>query len=264
MLLTLTLMQGIESQLCFAAAVQNPSSPQSQPMHNIKQIKHGSTSLMAGGWHPHTQTDGMSQSAIDQLKQSFSRQYPQFHNFEVSQVHTQVVAGLNYKIYMTAELSATSARYELEAIVHKNLQNILTTTYTGKPRLIAAGQAFANQNRDTPTSSEDSVGHPSATQATVLTNKEHGCSCERDIEKSKAAAGGALGTPQGSAESSDMVHVPKLALWLVGAAVTLMLAVIITLLYVVSTTRHRLACGPAVELNKVLGSTVTWVGEKEG
>jgi len=118
-------------------------------------------------------------------------------------------------------------------------------------RLIAAGQAFANQNRDTPTSSEDSVGHPSATQATVLTNKEHGCSCERDIEKSKAAAGGALGTPQGSAESSDMVHVPKLALWLVGAAVTLMLAVIITLLYVVSTTRHRLASGPAVEPNKL-------------
>ena len=74
------------------------------------------------------------------------------------------------------------------------------------------------------------------------------------------AAGDSQAVPQGTADSNGRVSLPEWALWLNGAVFTMLLAVIIALLYVVSTTRRRLASGTTVELNKVSGLGRTRIG----
>ena len=82
--------------------------------------------------------------------------------------------------------------------------------------------------------------------------------------KASTAAADSQAVPQGTADSSGKgVYVPEWALWLIGAVVTMLIAVIVALLYGRSTTRHRLASGTAIELNKVRGCKVVWVGDDE-
>jgi len=84
-----------------------------------------------------------------------------------------------------------------------------------------------------------------------------GCRCEQShiqidgTQKAAISAAGSQAVPQGNAESSDRVHVPTWALWLIGAAFTMLIAVNIGLLYVLSTRRWRPATGAAVEMGEV-------------
>ena len=55
--------------------------------------------------------------------------------------------------------------------------------------------------------------------------------------------------PQGATESSDTVNVPTWAIWLTGAVFTMLIAVNIGLIYILSTKRRRPVSGVVVKLD---------------
>jgi len=155
----------------------------------------------------------------------------------------QVVAGSNYHIFMDAENAETGESYEMQGIVHHNLAGEHSVTYRGSPSKKLAAQTITQSANGTPA--------PPATDVTP--EVEGGANTVESGETSKAgtAAAGIQAVPQGNTESSDRVNVPTWALWLTGAAFTMMAAVIIGLLYDRSTSRRRPAPGAAVELDKM-------------
>jgi len=144
----------------------------------------------------------------------------------------QVVAGANWHITLQAQpkkqnVYADRVQYEdkifhIDGVVHQDLRNEYHMKHLGRPRRAPRW------------------------------DREEGSDWV-DSEASKAStAADSQAVPRVTADSSNKgMHVPEWALWLNGAVVTMLIAVIIALLYVVSTTRRRLASGTTVELNKV-------------
>jgi len=240
---------GIESSLVYASTVKNLHSD--QQLQSILMNVTTNARAVAGGWYelPADETTHLGVStAVNLLKargqqEAASTAQPQLHKHVVTKVMHQVVAGSNYHVAMDAEDAETGELHEVQGIVHQNLAGEHSITYQGSPRKKLTAQAITQSANGTPA--------PPATDATP--EVEAGANTAGSVETSKAgtAAAGSQAVPQGNAESSDKVHVPTWALWLTGAAFTMMAAVIIGLLYDRSTKRRRPAPGVAVELDKV-------------
>jgi len=243
---------GIESELCHAAPMKSlPSTPgvSTTAMSNI--VKSGS---YAGGWYElpteKLQTHVGVGYAANHFKAQMQQQQQQgsgssrrtdqlpLHKHRVTRVRHQVVAGSNYHITMTAEHRLTGEQYEMEGVVHRDLNNEHSMKHLESPRKLSTTQG-----------SEPSVATPGPMDPAPEVQGEVAGSGK--ASKASTAAGDSQAVPQGTADSSGRVSVPKWALWLIGAVVTMLIAVIVALLYVVSTTRHRLTPGTAIELNKV-------------
>jgi len=228
---------GIESQLCCASALKDLPGNHSLDATALKSMQR--SGAIAGGWHEleidprHVGVNAAVAHYKAQMQHATTRRkdHLQLHRHNLTRVRHQVVAGSNYKIALTAEHETTGELYEMEGIVHCDMSGQHSMKHLGTPRkrIEAAIQAM-----ETPTATPPEV---------------QGGGAESETSKASTAAAGSQALPQGNAEASDRVHVPKWALWLIGAAFTMMVVVIIGLLYILSTKRRRTTSGVAVELD---------------
>jgi len=239
---------GIESSLVYASTVKNLR--RNQQLQSALVNATIRSKAVAGGWYElpadvtHIGISAAAQHLKEQAHQEGARRtgQPLLHQHIVTKVMHQVVAGSNYHIFMDAENAETGESYEMQGIVHHNLAGEHSVTYRGSPSKKLAAQTITQSANGTP-----------APPATDVTPEVEAGATAGSVETSKAstAAAGIQAVPQGNAESSDRVHVPTWALWLTGAAFTVLIAVVIGQQYILSTKRGRPAPGVAVELDKV-------------
>jgi len=131
---------GIESQLCFASALKDLPG-KSTLNQTALELVHQSGAV-AGGWYelPIDQEHVGVNAAVGQYKarmqQATARREGQLqlHRHTLTRVRHQIVAGSNYKLTLTAEHASTGEQYEMEGIVHSDVNGQYSVKHLGTPR----------------------------------------------------------------------------------------------------------------------------------
>jgi len=240
---------GIESQLVYASAVKDLHEEQLLPaaLTNATMTRARSS----GGWVELPEFGGhlgVTHAAQHMVQQHQGTVVPaEFHEHTVTSVKAQVVAGANYKITMTAKHVTTGDLHKIDGVVHRDRSGHHSMKYLGLPRKEIVAQDITQSMDSMPTP----VAPAPATDPAPAVQGAAGTVDSGTASKASTAAAGIQVVPQANTESSDKVHVPTWALWLTGAAFTMLIAVIIGLIYDRSTKRRRPASGTMVELEKV-------------